>query len=369
MHTLFNLAPSLSAPVMYAQQWNYIRDGLKHNLDRTIKYYRQNPWAVPSDHFLVRLIQSIVVGVNMPLERYYANVDNLSLNLSMALKMTSSIYKGKLHDGVFYGKGCHEILIAHDTEFNFWDAEKNWEDLQPIQVLRHPRSDLEMNLPDGKVNTEETINGLAVIAINIPMLAVQYRSWQRQEWAIAEQMGDSPRSIMQFVHMYLLPNMLYSQLDYAIFNRIYRTMHDFPNYSTKMARNLPFYTTDFSDRVNASQEVVLNNLAKVGRSFTGILRNIPAVTMQDMDQVMTVPDVAPTRQVTWALAIARIDAVRLMLDLSKWHPKFRNGQELNRLRQALRNFASNSVMKEMLPTALYRDFWGKFESAIDEILL
>ena len=71
--------------------------------------------AVESSHFLVRLLQSITVPQSQNIERYYDNVDAISLNVSMALKMTSAISKGEMFDGVFYGKGNPEILIAHNV--------------------------------------------------------------------------------------------------------------------------------------------------------------------------------------------------------------------------------------------------------------
>lgn len=367
MHTLFNLAPSLAAPVMYAPQWNYIRSGMKQNLDRVIRYYRQNAMAVPSQHLIVRLLSSLsVIPVSHNLERYFDNVDAVSLNQSMALKMTSSIFKGSLFKGVFYAD-CPEIIIAHDTDFDVQRADKEWENVCPVRVLRHPWSDLKLALPDGKYKPDATwgVGEVAVIAVNIPMLAVQYRAWQRREWEYSALMGDSPRSIMQFVHMYVLPNMLFSQTDYAIFNRLYNGVRDMPAPETN-SRAHSFYITDFGDRVDTSQDAVLANLAKVGRSFTGILRNIPAATKTDMDEVMTLPEVAPTRQVEWALAMARLPAVRLMLMLSKWSPKFRNQQELNKLRQSIRSFQSNNVMKSMLPADMAREVDGLIQSMLDD---
>jgi hypothetical protein len=217
MHNLFNLMPNIEHGILRLPEWAYVRTELRRNLDRVIAYYRKHPTAVHSAHFLVRLLQSITVPKSLNLERYYYNVDAGALNLSMALKMTSSIYRGQLFDGVFYSD-CKEILIAHSEPFDFHQAHRNWETLCPIEVLRHPLSDLGLGLPDGdKIGSDY---GIAVISINIPMLAVQYRAFRINEEYLTGN-SDSQRSVMQFIRMYVIPNMLPSHLDHCLFNRIY----------------------------------------------------------------------------------------------------------------------------------------------------
>jgi hypothetical protein len=83
------------------------------------------------------------------------------------------------------------------------------------RVSGHASRDLEMNLPDGRFAGAET--GMVVIAINLPMLMVQYRAFRKAEGWFPGQVDD--KSAMMFVHMYALPNMLFSQLDQTLFNR------------------------------------------------------------------------------------------------------------------------------------------------------
>lgn len=352
MYQIFDFDLTASPGKVYAANWNYLRTGLQKNLEQVVRYYRRAPMAVPSDHFIIRLLQSSTVGKTMPIERYYDNVDGLfSLNLAMALKMTSSLSAGHFFQGTFYGPDCDEVLIAHTADFDPFEAEKHWEHLRPVRVLRHPRSDLELLLTDGTQTGIE--NGIAVIAINVPMLLVQYRSFWLREQYLSQLYDESPRSINQFVHMYVLPNMLPSHLDYVLFNRINNLAKGAPMGAVR--KKHPFYLTDFTQKLNAVQSMLLDNLAKVTKSFGETLFNIPGVDQENMQQVMNVPQMAPTRQVIWALGLARFPAIDFLTRTGVDHGYAKNGQEINRLRQTIRMYENSALLHNQLPTDVKAD--------------
>ncbi len=360
MHTLFNYQTTVQQGIIKFPEWSWVRDGLKRNLGTTIAYYRRNPQAVRSEHFLVRLLQSIAVPQSHNLERYYANVDALALHLASALKMTSSISVGKIWDGVFYGEGSSEILVATDQDFDPLWAHKNWENLPAVTVLRHFRSDLGLNLPDGRNTGTET--GLAVIAINIPMLAIQYRAFRLNEIENAR-FSDSQRSIMQFVHMYVLPNMLPSQTDLAVFNRIDNLSKGAPIGESRKAH--PFYLPDGYDRrANRIQQDILRNFENESPDFVTILRSIPAVTKESMELVLRTPNVAPTRQVDWAITIARLPGLAFLTRVAKEGGRLRNQRELNAIARSVLLYQTGNVMKARLPLDLYWDV----QQEIDQVM-
>lgn len=367
MHGLFNLMPGVNIPTMYAANWHYAREGLRHNLKKVVEFYQTHSMAVESEHFLVRLLQSITTPKALPLDRYYAIVDALSLNLGMALKMTSSISKGHVFPGTFYGPGCTEVLIAENADFDVEAVNRNWENVQAIRVLRHPRSDLGLNLPDGKKTGSET--GFAVIAINIPMLAVQYRAFRQREDEYSLRTGEPGRTIMQFIHMHVLPNMLYSHFDYVMFNRIYNLKRGAP--LGESSKPHPFYITDFSQKLNAVHATVLVNLSAVGQDFAGILRSIPAVTKNNLDDVLVIPEMAPTRQVIWALALSRFPAIDFMLDMVKGGnqggAEIRNQQQLNGLMQAIRAYRTGAVFSSVLDRDSLFDVDMEIDDIVDKI--
>jgi hypothetical protein len=360
MHTLFTPMGIAHVRTKHFPEWKFIRDGLLRNLGTVLRYHRKNPMAVNSGHFLVRLLGSISVPKSQQLERYYDNVDAISLNLSMALKMTSSIYKGQVFDGVFYGEGNREILLAHNEPFNVHEAHREWENVCAIKVLRHPYSDLGLNTPDGKQNGVE--EGICVIAINIPMLAVQYRAFRIQEEYYASEEINSQRSVMQFLRMYALPNMLPSHLDYALFNRMFNLQTGAPMGATKKKHS--FYLTDYSRNVDDFQSGIIANLDVVGRSFSKILGTIPLVAKESLGQAMSLPDVVPTRQVDWALSLARIPALHFLFSAGRFGPRTTNQQEVNQVLRSVLSYRTNNIFKSVLPLDAALDVQGEIDSII-----
>lgn len=345
MYSLFNSLPETLSAVTRVSGWNNLRDGLKRNLDTVIKYYHTHPMAVESDHFLVRLIQSIDVPLSLNIERYYDNVQAMSLNLSMALKMTSSIYRGQVFPGVFYGPSSAEVLIAENEDFDWEDAEVNWKTQVPIRVLRHPITDLGLKLPDGRDNS--TDSGLAVLVVNIPMLAVMYRSFRLAQVKREQEENENQMSTMQFVHMYVLPNMLFSHLDHVLFNRIHALSQGAPLGEAKRPHSFPL--VDWDHRVFQWQSQQLELMEKQGRDFRGMMHEVPMVSVENLDLLMRLPQMVPTQQVVWALSIARLPALDFLVRVSRAGASTTNRNEVNYVLRQIKMYKRNSMMKVLTP--------------------
>lgn len=348
MPNIFGLPYSADSGALKVPEWLYVRDGLKRNLETLTRNNRRQPNVVASNHLLVRVLQSITVSQSHPLERYYSLVDGMSLNLATTFRMTSPINKGNLFEGPFYGPGSNEIIVAHNTDFDFNVADKNWQNLQPVQLLRHPFSDLNLGIPDGtKYGTEE---GLSVVLVNITMLAVMYRAFRNNEQAILGD-GESQRSVMHFVRMYVLPNMLYTHLDLALFNRIDKLSRGDSMGDSNFRH--PFYLTDYSARANYIQENLLEKLQRVPKDFPGILRTVPAVTQDTMEGAMDLPDLPPTRQVSWALLVSRLNMILFLYRVCGQRLSAGNRQEINKIRRDILALRTEQAIKDVLPISVY----------------
>lgn len=363
MHTLFNLMSSLGQGVLKAPEWNYVRSGLQRNITTVLRYYRRNPTAVMSNHFLVKLLHTISFPLSYSLDRYYNNVDAASFNVAAALKITTSTNSGHVFDGVFYGPGNKEIIIGNDESFDPQQADANWQNLCPVRVLRHPRTDLGLNILDGVHSAVET--GLCVISINIAMLAIQYRAFRINEAETNGVAGESELSVMQFVRMYVLPNMLFSHLDVAVFNRITALQEGAP--FGVPPKQHSFYLTDYSERVTAVQKQLLSNLTKQSHDFATTLRSIPVVFKDDLGEVMSLPDIAPTRQVLWALVIAQLPLIDFLIRVSKESPGTRNRAEINRILKNVAAYKSDNLMRSMLPYEFYYDVQDTIDNIVSDL--
>lgn len=362
MYSLFNITPGVSLGIHRDSKWMYLKPAFERNIQTVISYYRRSPIAVKSQHLLIRLLHAITIPHTQELLRYYDNVDSSCLNISHTLGFTSPLSNGILWNGVFYGKGNPEIIIADNSPFDPIEADKNWEELEPVRVLRHPRSDLNMNIPNG-INTGIE-SGLSVIAVNIPMLAIQYRAFRRNEINASFLTGASQRSIMQFMHMYPLTNMVKSHFDLVLFNRVNRMVRGLPFGETTDKH--PFYLIDYSKELNYFHEKTIESLRETGKGFYDTLRTIPAINHPDMVGVMKLPDLAATRQIIWALTIARLPALTWLFRMAKDGPSTRNKMEVNAVRRRLTQMKSDNLIKSAL--GRYPSTYMDIEMELQELM-
>ena len=357
MQNLFNLIPNVEQGITKFPMWDYVRDGLRRNLDTVIRFYRSHTMAVESSHLLVQILEAITVPQSLSLDRYYANVDAMSLNVSMALKLTSPVFKGKVFNGVFYGPGNTEILIGHDQSFNADEIHDDWQNACAVKVLRHSISNLGLNIPDGRTNDSE--KGLVVIAINIPMLAVQYRAFRLAEEQLVSDTGDSERSIMNFIHMFVLPNMMPTHLDHVIMNRLINLYNGTRNGNA--IKRHSFYLTDFTPRVDYVHTRLLEILKGLTRDITGTLRSIPLVTDDTAEDLMYFPDFAPLRQILWAIVVARIHIFDFVYSVSKNMQGEMNVSETNRVLRILNAYGNEYSLRSSLPLEYYMQIMSQID--------
>ncbi len=334
MIEFFRHIPEQSTGVLNVGQWPFIQKGLLRNLEKIQQYHHTYNKGVKSNHFLVRLLQSVSVPKSLPIERYYANVDAIALNVSMAMRMTSSIYRGIVHRGIFYGENTPEILLATDDYFDFEQVHNNWENACPVTVLMNGKSDMGMHLPDGKSYSEE--QGLSVFLVNISMLCVMYRAFLQKEQA----MEDSPKSVMQFIGGYVIPNMLASQTEVCFFNRVYKEATGVTDNDDTPNRKHPFALQYYDGYIDHAVLKTLEYIERTNLSFMTVLKTIPSLKYDSMYEALEMPDLAPTLQVDFALVLTRLKVIDFLFYACKDRLLERNQAIVN---QILRAFRVNNV--------------------------
>lgn len=363
MQTLFNhLSPINYGVVRYAE-WNYIRNGLLKNLETVQDYYRSRVFTVKSNHFLCRLINSINVPHSLELERFYDNADSKADVFSMAMRMTSPIYKGAIFNGGFYGSNNPEILISDNSSFDPLEVHKNWRTVSAVKPIMHPRSDLDMLLPNGRDTGSET--GLAIVCINIPMLVVQYRAFVLDQLYKQVAVEDSMLTVAHFVHMYVLPNMLPAQLDLAIYNRINNLSKGAPLGESK--RKHPFALSNFTPKVDNVLAQILRDMKNRNLEYEMILRTVPMVSDDNLEVTMLLPDIAPTRQVIWAELLARIDTIDLMTRLGGKESIGKNRATINYFTKFFRNLEGDKTLESHLPYGMYLDIKYQIKEILERV--
>lgn len=368
MFNIFNLGQEVAYGPKRLPQWRQVEGGLRRNFDTIINYYRTYPMAVKTDHFLVRLLQSMTVPQHLNLERYYDNVRLEAPALSKAMGMTSDVNQGRFFTGIFYPTGYKEVIIFQDDLFDLSRVESDWENMAPVRVLKSPSTNLQLPIPDGtqKEEAPEFATGLmktGVIMVNIPQLCVMYRAFRLAEVANGEfNNGDSQRSLQQFVRMYVLPNMLQSAADQAIFNRalyISKTIYKIP--ADKPAH--PFFLSDWSIKVDACLEELVYDLQyKRRQDYQGILKQLPAAFSDSQWEAQELPEFAPTRQVLWAMFLSRVLVLSFLFKVNDGNDDRRNNTAAARIFREINYFRSAKVMENALPDDLMKEVDSEIEA-------
>lgn len=290
---------------------------LAHDVEHIITHYRSNTYAMPVQHILCRLILAIDIPLHYPLEQYYEAVSKRYRSVASGLGMITPLSAGKWFHGLFY-HGCPELILAYEGENRPAESMKVWMDIQAVKVLEHPVSNLKLMLPSGvKHNTER---GLVVIGIDVPLLMLQYRAFYQQQVYRAEQTDGQVLGVTHFLLRHVLPNMLKSQTDLVLMNRLMNLHYGAPMGDS--LRKHSFYISDYSDWMDAALEKVLAKVTTTRTHYADVLTQIPKV-FRDFPTEM--PSMPPVFQVWWALFLARSRMITFLLDLGDLNRGYNQG--------------------------------------------
>lgn len=345
MQHFFNFLHPVGQNALRPVHWPYAEAGLSKNLNTVKDYYSIRPFAVKSDHILARLLNNLGVPYNHSLERFYDIIDSRALALSSSFRMTSSINKGVMFKGNFFGEDSDEVLMATDDSFNPFYVFNNWKNVSAVKVLMHPKSDLGFTLANGKKSGTET--GISVININIPMLAVQFKAFLKDQKENFIDKGLDSKTVAQFIHMYVLPNMLDSQLDLVLFNRCYNLVTGAPMGSA--IRKHAFYLTDYAKQVDSTLNETIEYFRNNDKHYKIILKSFFAVTNTDFEKLFVLPDNAPTKQILWAELLARLKVIELLVKLSPNAGNKLNRSENNLFLRTLKLYENDGSLLNVMP--------------------
>lgn len=363
MIELFDKRTDINYRQITLPQFVYLKGYLKKDLIKVESYYRNWVTSIKNEHLLVRLLLGLNVSFKRDIQNYVDVIgDNIGLFCN-SLKITNSLGYGKVFTpGVFYGLNTTEIIVADETRFDVYEAYKHWRDLKPIRILRHPFTDLNMGLARGN-EYESREYGIAVIAINVPMLALMYRAWCAYE---AQQNREASYGVRHFIAMFVIPSMVSSHLDISLFNRMVSLYFKEDVASFHKAHS--FFTTDRTAEVDDYLKKEIAILKKRRMTFDELLNIVPCVTSPTLYDLMRLPEVIPTRQVKWGLMIAQLPLLRFLLDIDHETDSGKNSYYLARLRTWLRIVRTDRVLENVLPLDVLNDIDNMIYRDIEKYL-
>lgn len=359
MYQFFRTGALPSRGEQQLPEFRRIRMGLQANAGRVLQYFQDNPRAVANGHPLVRLLMSLNVPITLPPEIYVDKVRDVALYTAKALGFTTALHPGRvLSPSAFYGENVTEVLWAHMDEFDVEEGSRQWRELTPVRLLYHPKTDLSFQIPNGRYPGPE--GGWAVIALNVPMLALQYRMWREEQRRTHP--TETQRSLLQFVMELPLPRMLPSHVDWVLFNRLMALF--FELHLPALPPRHPYYLTDWSVEVDQVLVKTLRFWQGRAMNFDQLISAFPAAFAADFHDVLQLPDLAFVRPVQWAVVMARLMPVTFLVQYSVASRNRSNESYLNYLRRYLTAMDLGGYLRGTLPPQLYTETQAVVEEGI-----
>lgn len=362
MYTLFNNQDHPAGTVTTPARFKMTKRRARKNLIDVIKHNRSQSYAVRSNHLLVKLINAMNLDVDLPLFEYHRMAEYRVDRVATAHRLTHSKHRGDVKtEEVFYGDGTDEVVIAVNEDIDLLSIEHTWRSLEPVKVLAHPYTDLSLTPLDG--SREGQYNKYAVIQVDIIALVMQYRLWVLDQvnrgYAII-------RTPMQFVTQYPLTNALSTHFDVAIQNRLTALFLGEP--VETRANPWPIYLKDLSQEIDDYLFDRIRYLQRRSMMYPDIMKAVPLVVKDDLWELNQLPKVPGTRQIAWALTLARAPIVRLLVQMDYSVGGQRNYQDTNRIGRSLRDMEYDREMMVALPPGRYDDVMDWFKREIGAYL-
>ncbi len=368
MYTLFNTAPTHRQTNTVVFGLDYVKRELIDTQVARYKQYRAlNPGYLKNDHILTRLLGMIDIPFTGDLPEYYLQVSNIVNRLAGQMGLCTAAHHGRVQpQSQFYGKGVNEILIAvADDTITTAQIWFNWRTMSALRVLSHPLMGCGILELDGSNDFKGLAEGAtSVIEVNIPLLACQYQLWRM---ATADQVAEGyVQPTAHFLTQLVIPNLLPSHLDVAVLNTVHHLLgsEDYLNAKSDM----PFYTTDLWPRLTKGLGELVDKFSRQTSFYQDILSNIPVFGQENLLQTVKMPDIAYTNQAVWALTIARLPCIAMLLKFDEASRNVKNDAQKNRIRRSLSEAESGKYLVNQIPAQVADHVAGYIERNIKPYL-
>lgn len=333
--------------------WSYVKRTLTSELNKILyNYHYIRHDSVMGTHLLERLITTLNLP---PTEDHYSYMDNAIDNLpgvARAMNLSHATNAGKLHRGEFYNNSSREIIFLHESNFDIESGVKGWRDLRPVEVVEHSFSDMSWMPPSSDYGVNK--DAIAVIMINGPMLALQYREWLNRE---SIQLDETAFPIRTFIGKYVLPNMLPSHMDLVIWNRFVNKCLGLPNDSNNQRQSIP--VMDFTRRLDELYLLEANNIIRHRYPLNEIPGYFPLVTRDTLRDYLVFDDLSDTRYTLWIMGLIRLRKLMFLIEFFEQYDQLDKYQWFNPLLRDLLRLTSDNVFRQYLPANQYREVMDK----------
>lgn len=332
--------------------YDYIIKTMNREMDRVKKFYQENIYTLDNSHRLIRLLIDLQSYMSLNPESLVRTIRTETPRLCRAYNINSPlVHAGIQTMGEMYKRNCAEVFISVEYDFDVKKCMEGFRFLQPIHVITHDFTDLGMGLANGKYNSEE--HGTAVFTIDLAMLALQFKMWWELERYVKE--TDTYLPTHYFAHKYPIVNLLGSHNDVCIFNRIVALSNGIKPPAGRSHHS--FLIADISAQLDNTHERLLERFQSTPMDYLQRLNAIPSLQYGSYYRSTNHPDVSPTRNINWALVLARLNSVEFLLNLDNAsNAEHMNQYERTVIAIGLRAMRNDRSLLAYLPPATVNRF-------------
>lgn len=316
----------------------YMAGRILEGIIRATYNYRRTTYFVEADHILVKILQQIGLSYKNNDKQFYAEVDMRTSRIARAVGFNDYNAKvGAAPKNSFFGKGITEFYVSVTNGYTDLIKEEGlWQEFQPVKVLSHPHDEVTFNIRNG--STTASITGTAVIAIDIPLLAIQYYKWRK--WAEANL--DLMPTIEQFVFQYPLVNMLPSDIQVCYFNKLSKAMVG--NSTTNEKKNFTFTLPDVSRVVDEDIDYVLDHVYNAPRNMIDLSQSLMLPNNGTVWDQLQLPNIPIGSGNAGVLTLAALPWLSTLAQLSYQSKSSDNGFANKYLNERTRHLISGSYL-------------------------
>lgn len=313
--------------------------GLKTNALKLKQYCRSNPSKVNGKNVLLRLLHRLPISLYQDVQFYYDSIYDQQNDIASSVQISNIATKGRAHRDVLFSDSLELPIALSDGKYlvdRTTLTQGGWRDLAPIRFLRHDCSDLRMERFNGYV----TQPGLSVWLVDIPLLALQYLCWCREQL----ERGVDGLGPEFFLAMYPLPNAIESWLDVAWVNRA-RAKLEFDTYTHGLvSSSLPIHFSMNHSRLEAGLDEIVYRMRMGSRSYADLLCLVRTPFTDTAEKLLRLPDIYLTDSVRWSLGVGQIG---WLWWLTK-HDNGNNGSQNARSKREIKLWFSASTLVRLL---------------------
>lgn len=325
--------------ISQAPQSAWFQGRIQENVQRLKAQFQSNVRGVHSNHPLVQALKHSGSYTNAPVDLFnaaYTRYPYISKNLKFTTDYNRGSFKGSK---VLSSKDS--MIYASSEYISPYEAVNTWRKLSPLTCLWLDKNYMDMSIPQ----QPDTVfaKGFSSIAVDIPMMSLMYKGFKATAQA---NNSEAVYGEEEFVGTWVLPTLVESQVDMTCISALIAVFEGKYERIKRVESN--YYFQSYSDDFRKIADFVLGKITDTRMSYTQILQNIPVVYKDSAHDALTLPDFAPTTQVTWAMLATRLRVINFLLDVGGVTGRRANQGFINQLKALTRDVRNSRIPYDVM---------------------